>query len=273
MYFALIFMAAIQLLVTSITTEKDRKIVEGMKMMGLMDSTYWVSWFMTQTIMNLLVIGVFLITMVAFDLTHHLDLSLLFVLMLLYSCVVITYSFLITSISSTPKIAGLLSMIFLIIGLGIYYLLFFEVWQNSQDGWFSITATLLGSLAFPVPLGQLGYYFGLAVITNGITTWAPSNEQQVHCRHSLTHHRLYSQMEQHHYTGILLAIDVFGGVGVRYSAVRLSGLVSDVGPSQRVRKSVAVLLSLDAAVLVSTSGHRRCQCHVAHLDTTTRCRR
>ena len=106
MYFSIVFLAAMQLLITSITTEKEHKILEGMKMMGLMDSVYWVSWFITQTVLNLIVIVVFFVTMIILDMMQNMDPSLLAVMMIAYSCTIITFGFLVTAISSSPKTAG-----------------------------------------------------------------------------------------------------------------------------------------------------------------------
>jgi len=64
-------------------------------------------------------------------------------------------------------------MLGIFIGLGVYYVLYFVMWDSSSLS--SIVCTILGSLLFPVPLGQLGYYYAIAVTSAGTTTTPTSS--------------------------------------------------------------------------------------------------
>lgn len=117
------FTAAAQKIIKTVTLEKERQIKEMMKIMGLPNWLHWTSWFLKEFILQLII--AILITVVltvrwfpgtkvsTFNASNP---FLIFILLLLYCCSIITFSFLISTLFSkanTASIAG--SIIFILV--------------------------------------------------------------------------------------------------------------------------------------------------------------
>ncbi|XP_036138839.1 ABC transporter A family member 1 [Monomorium pharaonis] len=108
LYMVLALSQFITYLLILIVGEKENKIKEGMKMMGLIDSVFWLSWFIIYSIFVFLLsaVGVMLLfTLQMFQHTHFLP---IFLLVVLYSFSVIMFGFMITPFFDKSRTAGVL---------------------------------------------------------------------------------------------------------------------------------------------------------------------
>ena len=69
--FPMIFSYVLQCLTSSIVTEKKEKLKEGMKMMGLKESVYWLSWLSIQLLVNLFLTILFVVCSYIFGLPKN----------------------------------------------------------------------------------------------------------------------------------------------------------------------------------------------------------
>lgn len=96
LYMVMALSQFITYLLILIVGEKENKIKEGMKIMGLRDSVFWLSWFIIYGIFVLflsIVCCVLLFTLQVFQNTNFL---LIFLLVLFYSLSIIMFGFMIT---------------------------------------------------------------------------------------------------------------------------------------------------------------------------------
>ncbi|XP_033331289.2 cholesterol transporter ABCA5 isoform X1 [Megalopta genalis] len=123
-----------------IVGEKEKKIKEGMKIMGLRDSVFWLSWFIIYSVFVLLlsVVGVILLfTLQMFQHTHFLP---IFLLVVLYSFSIIMFAFMITPFFDKSRTAGVLGN-FAVAILSLMY--FIQVFVNDSSSIYFWVVSLL----------------------------------------------------------------------------------------------------------------------------------
>ncbi|XP_068227005.1 cholesterol transporter ABCA5-like [Palaemon carinicauda] len=105
-----------------VVEEKEKRIKEGMKIMGLRDSVYWLSWF---TIYGGYVVVLSLICIIILPLAKvfvHVNLFLLFILFLLYGCSSIVFALMLTPFFNKAKVAGVVGNLTQVAFSLLYYL-------------------------------------------------------------------------------------------------------------------------------------------------------
>lgn len=118
LYVLFIFLVPYFYLVTKIAAEKESKAREGMKMMGLTDGTYYLSWFIIYTIISLL-IGLVITGMTAVGVFTRCNIFLLFSFCVVYSWTFFGWAFLIVAFLPTPRSAGIAAILFAIISYNL----------------------------------------------------------------------------------------------------------------------------------------------------------
>lgn len=101
----LIFLAPLYRFVSNSVTEKESKVREAMKIMGLTDTPYWLSWFVYYTIVNTALSIVMLIIMLG--IYEHTNNFLLFLYFWLYGMTMFSYGILVSAFFSSGKIAAI----------------------------------------------------------------------------------------------------------------------------------------------------------------------
>ncbi|KZC11898.1 ATP-binding cassette sub-family A member 5 [Dufourea novaeangliae] len=91
-----------------IVGEKEKKIKEGMKMMGLKDSVFWLSWFIIYSVFVLLLSAVGVILLFTLQMFQHTHFLPIFLLVVLYSFSIIMFAFMITPFFDKSRTAGVL---------------------------------------------------------------------------------------------------------------------------------------------------------------------
>ncbi|CAG9814922.1 unnamed protein product [Phaedon cochleariae] len=119
-----------------IVGEKENKIKEGMKIMGLRDSVFWLSWFIIYGIFVIfltIICCVLLFTLKVFVNTSFL---LIFTLVLLYCLTIIMFGFMITPFFDKSRTAGVLGNFAVTIMSLFYYIQVFLHDSNPLALWF-----------------------------------------------------------------------------------------------------------------------------------------
>ncbi|XP_058795656.1 cholesterol transporter ABCA5-like isoform X2 [Phymastichus coffea] len=108
LYMVLALSQFITYLLILIVGEKENKIKEGMKIMGLKDSVFWLSWFILYAIFVLLLSAVAVVLLFTLQMFQHTDFLPIFLLVVLYSFSVIMFGFMITPFFDKSRTAGVL---------------------------------------------------------------------------------------------------------------------------------------------------------------------
>lgn len=130
-YYALVYSFCIQLLVISLVTEKQKKQKEVLKIMGMRDTAFWLSWTLLYAALVLLISSIATVLAVVTDFFRPPSNVFIFFLMLLfYGLSIINLAFVITPFFDNPKVAGPLASLF----VALISLLFFVVSQTTKYG-------------------------------------------------------------------------------------------------------------------------------------------
>ena len=93
-------------MLTVIVDEKEKKIKETLKMVGLRDSVFWLSWFLVYAALIVIssLLGSLLISLVVFSSSTYFLIT--FVLMLEFGLTIIMFAFMLTALFSKAKTAA-----------------------------------------------------------------------------------------------------------------------------------------------------------------------
>ncbi|XP_046604475.1 cholesterol transporter ABCA5-like isoform X2 [Neodiprion virginianus] len=108
LYMVLALSQFITYLLILIVGEKENKIKEGMKIMGLKDSVFWMSWFIIYAVFVLLLSAVAVVLLFTLQMFQHTHFLPIFLLVVLYSFSVIMFGFMITPFFDKSRTAGVL---------------------------------------------------------------------------------------------------------------------------------------------------------------------
>ena len=95
-FMMIIFMIPFFYITQKLASEKESKIKEGMKMMGLTDSTYYLSWFITYLLISTFT-SMIVTYMLCFQMFKNIDFILIFTLCIMYSITLLGLSFIIVA--------------------------------------------------------------------------------------------------------------------------------------------------------------------------------
>ncbi|XP_062612170.1 cholesterol transporter ABCA5-like [Saccostrea cucullata] len=106
LYFVLAYAQFVNFLAANIVNDKEKKIKEGMKMMGLRDSAYWASWACVYFILITIVTAV--VTLIAYVAQFYKNSNMFFFFLILefYGMSLITFAWLITPFFQKAQTAG-----------------------------------------------------------------------------------------------------------------------------------------------------------------------
>ncbi|XP_039297783.1 ATP-binding cassette sub-family A member 2 [Nilaparvata lugens] len=105
-YISMALTQFITYLLILIVGEKEKRIKEGMKIMGVKDSVYWTAWFIPYAAIVLLISIIATIMLYAVRLFQHSDCFLVFLLLDLYGVTIILFAFLLTAFFDKSRTAG-----------------------------------------------------------------------------------------------------------------------------------------------------------------------
>ncbi|CAG7816037.1 unnamed protein product [Allacma fusca] len=93
-------------LLVLIVTEKESRIKDGLRMVGVSDVAYWLSWFSVYGLLTTLFAVVFTVIMSTMGVLGHMNPIILFLLFFLFGLSVITLAFSLTPFFHKPRTAG-----------------------------------------------------------------------------------------------------------------------------------------------------------------------
>ena len=113
-YFTLFFQQSLNILVTKIVAEKENKIKENMRIMGMYDTAFWLSWVLTY-LLPFTILNVFVsILMIATGYFRTVNLTIIFFFLFeLYSITTIVFGMMFSTFFRKSKTAGSLNMVYL----------------------------------------------------------------------------------------------------------------------------------------------------------------
>ncbi|XP_017880849.1 ATP-binding cassette sub-family A member 5-like isoform X1 [Ceratina calcarata] len=118
-----------------IVGEKEKKIKEGMKIMGLQDSIFWLSWFIIYGVFVLLLSAVGVILLFTLQMFQHTHFLPIFLLVVLYSFSIIMFAFMITPLFDKSRTAGVLGNFAVTILSLMYFIQVFVKDSSSVPFW------------------------------------------------------------------------------------------------------------------------------------------
>ncbi|XP_072383028.1 cholesterol transporter ABCA5-like [Diabrotica undecimpunctata] len=139
-------------LIILIVGEKEKKIKEGMKLMGLMDKVFWLSWLIIYTFFVLFLATVSVLLLYFFKIFDHVNLLLIFILMVLYGISLIMFAFMLTPFFDKARTAGVLSSFILVLIVVLYYVEQLVSGKNPQLVW---ALSLLSPAGFAAALDKV----------------------------------------------------------------------------------------------------------------------
>ncbi|XP_016838488.1 ATP-binding cassette sub-family A member 5 isoform X2 [Nasonia vitripennis] len=135
LYMVLALSQFITYLLILIVGEKENKIKEGMKIMGLKDSVFWLSWFIIYAAFVLLLSAVAVVLLFTLQMFQHTHFLPIFLLVVLYSFSVIMFAFMITPFFDKSRTAGVLGNFAVTILSLMYFIQVFVDDSSSISFW------------------------------------------------------------------------------------------------------------------------------------------
>lgn len=151
LYMVMALSQFITYLLILIVGEKENKIKEGMKIMGLRDSVFWLSWFIVYGIFVIflsIICCVLLQTLQVFQNTNYL---LIFLLVVLYSLSVIMFGFMITPFFDKSRTAGIIGN-FAVNIMSLFY--FIQVFVDNSSSVALWLVSLISSTGFALAMDK-----------------------------------------------------------------------------------------------------------------------
>ncbi|KAJ0173327.1 hypothetical protein K1T71_011503 [Dendrolimus kikuchii] len=136
MYMVMTLSQFITYLLMFVVGEKEKKIREGMRIMGLKDSVYWGSWFLIYAVFVTILSIVSTILLFTLKVFQHSSYILIFLLMLLFGFTIITFAFMLTPFFDRARTAGILGSFAVNLMSGLYFIQVFVSNADSLAFWF-----------------------------------------------------------------------------------------------------------------------------------------
>ncbi|XP_041361874.1 cholesterol transporter ABCA5-like [Gigantopelta aegis] len=171
-YIVLAYSFFINFLCVNLVAEKEKKIREGMKMMGLRDSVWWLSWTIVYVVVILFVtVLVVIITMVTSFFSNN-SLLIFFITLFLYGLSIINLAFVMTPFFKKAQVAGIVAG-FSTIAISLLHFIVNTTRKATLSGYdYSISPSvrwalcLLSPVSFALAMDQ-GIY--LDIVKGGMT--------------------------------------------------------------------------------------------------------
>jgi hypothetical protein len=158
LFLVIAFMWPFSRMVRSMVEEKEKKLSEGMKMMGLRNSAFWCSWIITYLIGFIIVVTLVILVSKG-SLFKYSDGGLLFVFFFSFTLSLISLACLVTTFFSRAKTAGTLSPFLLLAG----YLPYFGVSDPAKDAASKGLACLFSPVALSLGASSIISFEGVFV--------------------------------------------------------------------------------------------------------------
>eukprot|EP00026_Physarum_polycephalum_P002758 Phypoly_transcript_02766.p1 GENE.Phypoly_transcript_02766~~Phypoly_transcript_02766.p1 ORF type:complete len:787 (+),score=112.61 Phypoly_transcript_02766:280-2640(+) len=157
-YLPLLFMYSLQQLVVLVVTEKERKIREAFKIMGMKAIASYLSFFIVHTVINTVSIVLFIAVMYITKVFEYTNILAVFVPFWLYSWTVTLLGFIVSIFVEKPRVgAAICSLVTLLAG-GIWFGIHFFVYDHIDSVGIQFVFSLVSGIAF----GEYAYQLSMA---------------------------------------------------------------------------------------------------------------
>ncbi|CAB3246103.1 unnamed protein product [Arctia plantaginis] len=163
MYMVMTLSQFITYLLMLVVGEKEKKIREGMRIMGLKDSAYWGSWFLIYAVFVTILSLVSTVLLFTLKVFQHSSYILIFLLMLLFGFSIITLAFMFTPFFDRARTAGILGSFAVNLMSGLYFIQVFVSNADSLAFWF---VSLINSSCYALAMDKA---LVLDMAGNGVT--------------------------------------------------------------------------------------------------------
>eukprot|EP00123_Amoebidium_parasiticum_P015512 comp23006_c0_seq1/m.36687 comp23006_c0_seq1/g.36687 ORF comp23006_c0_seq1/g.36687 comp23006_c0_seq1/m.36687 type:complete len:1736 (-) comp23006_c0_seq1:41-5248(-) len=119
----LAFLYPVVAIVRDIVMEKELRLKEAMRMMGLSTSVYWLGWFVKAFSMHILSMILFGVLLKAFGVIEYVNIGIVIVFLILYLIAIISFAFMVSTWFSSAKVAAAVSGILFFVTYIPYQLL------------------------------------------------------------------------------------------------------------------------------------------------------
>ncbi|KAL0868036.1 hypothetical protein ABMA27_008685 [Loxostege sticticalis] len=144
MYMVMTLSQFITYLLMFVVGEKEKKIREGMRIMGLKDSVYWGAWFLIYAVFVTILSIVSTVLLFTLKVFQHSSYILIFLLMLLFGFTIITFAFMLTPFFDRARTAGILGSFAVNLMSGLYFIQVFVSNADSLAFWFALVLDMAG---------------------------------------------------------------------------------------------------------------------------------
>ncbi|XP_052825678.1 phospholipid-transporting ATPase ABCA7 isoform X2 [Octopus bimaculoides] len=146
LFMVLAWIFSVAMIVKSVVYEKEKRLKEVMKIMGLKNNVYWISWFIDAFVIMMLSVILLVITLKGGHVIEHSDAGLLFLFMLCFCISTISLCFLISMFFSRANLAA-------VCGGFIYYIIYLPYnmcmqWEDYMNIHWKRFACLSSNVAF-----------------------------------------------------------------------------------------------------------------------------
>jgi hypothetical protein len=121
-FFMIIYLIPFYYLTSKIASEKESKAREGMKMMGLTDSTYYLAWFI-HFFLICFTVSIIIVFIAYLAIFKQVNPFLLFLFCMMYSLTLFGWSFAIVAFLPTRRTSGIAATLFHIISFYLSFIL------------------------------------------------------------------------------------------------------------------------------------------------------
>lgn len=153
LYLTLAFSPFVSVLCVNIVLEKERKIKEGMLMMGMMPSAYWTAWSLVEAIVVANVAAIMTLMVYVLHILPNTDIFIVFVLSLLYGLTIVMFSFMATPFFNKSKVAG--SVLGLLMLVFSFFYMFAVFLKGRVPAWVFYVVALLSPAAFTLGIEKV----------------------------------------------------------------------------------------------------------------------
>jgi len=162
-----VFIAPVYRLIHNIVNEKQQKVRELMKMMGLTDFPYWLSWFCYYLV--IITILSILMTIIMIPMFPNSNKFLIFVYFWLYGMALFSYSVFISSFFSNGKVASIAGSLVLFFSSFLILIVADEKGNQGAKHIFSLFPVVAIQLASPIMFAFEGGGTGLNFDNTNVT--------------------------------------------------------------------------------------------------------
>ncbi|BFZ20641.1 hypothetical protein BsWGS_23680 [Bradybaena similaris] len=156
---------SVAMLVQSIVYEKEQRLKEVMKMMGLSNAVHWCAWFVTTFAQMTISVVLLSVLLKMGNVLPHSDFFIIFLVLEIYICAIISFSFLISVLYSKAKVAAACAGIiyFLSYVPYMYIAIKEDIAGDNISGVWKTMASLFSTTAFGLGAKYFAFYEEMGV--------------------------------------------------------------------------------------------------------------